>query len=249
MSTHFVFNRCLLVLIQMHFDQLRTIQLNTDTFANNLSWEDEIVEDVVIHGGQCTATWALLFVGVWASALWLRQNFAFSTEDDMTSGEFLLQFTHQAGLDLLESLLLGDWNVNDDCLKSKQNVETSAVLISPSWYRTRPHGREKCRAREAAASNRSSSPAPRELGRFASQSHLAHRHRFSQSLLRSSAIRIRKWMSSSRSFAGIREKFRGHQLRLLSITSKLLSDFLDISISMSGEQQARLHVEINLFQQ
>jgi hypothetical protein len=117
-STHFVFNCCLLVLVQMHFDQLRTIQLHTDTFAYNLSWEDEIVEDVIVHSGECTATWALLFVGVWASALWLGQNFTLGAENNMTSGEFLLQFTDQAGLDLLESLLLGGWNVNDDSLQT-----------------------------------------------------------------------------------------------------------------------------------
>lgn len=116
--THFVFNCCLLVLIQMHFNQLRTIQLNTNTFANNLSWEDQIVEDVVVDSGQCTATWSLLFVWVWTSTLRFRQDFTLCAENDMTTSKFLFQFTNQASLDLLESLLLGDWNVDNDSLRN-----------------------------------------------------------------------------------------------------------------------------------
>jgi hypothetical protein len=117
--THFVFNCCLLVLIQMHLHQLRAIQFNTNAFANDLSWEDEIFEDAVVNSGQGTASWTLLFVGVWTTAFWLGQNSTFSAENNMTAGEFLLQFTQQTSLDFLESLLLGDWNVNDDSLERK----------------------------------------------------------------------------------------------------------------------------------
>lgn len=101
----------------MHFDQLRTVQLDADALSDNLSWEDKIVKNAVINSGQGAATWALLLVWVGASALWLGQDLAFGAENNMTSGELLLQLTNQASLDLLESLLLGDWNVNDDGLK------------------------------------------------------------------------------------------------------------------------------------
>lgn len=109
----------------MHFDQLRTVQLDTDALSNNLSWEDEIVKNAVVDSGQGAATWALLLVWVGASALRLGQDLAFGAENNMTSRELLLQLTNQASLDLLESLLLGDWNVNDDGLKrDKQKVNS-----------------------------------------------------------------------------------------------------------------------------
>jgi hypothetical protein len=101
----------------MHLDQLGTVQLHANTLANNLSGKDEIVEDVVVDSGQCTATWALLFVWVGASATWLGQDLTLGAEHNMTAGEFLLQFTHQTGLDLLEGLLFGNWNVDNDSLK------------------------------------------------------------------------------------------------------------------------------------
>lgn len=110
----------------MHFDQLRTVQLDADALANDLSWEDEIVKNAIVDSSQGAATWALLLVWVGASALRLGQDLAFGTENDMTSGELLLQLTNQASLDLLESLLLGDWNVNDDGLK-QDNQTVSRV--------------------------------------------------------------------------------------------------------------------------
>lgn len=73
-STYFVFNCCLLVLVQMHFDQLRTIQFHTDALSNDLCWENEIIEDVIIDGCKCTTAWTLLFVWVGATATWLGQN-------------------------------------------------------------------------------------------------------------------------------------------------------------------------------
>lgn len=112
-----MFNGGLLVLVQMHFDQLRAVQLDANALSDNLSWEDKIVKNAVVDSGQGAATWALLLVWVGASALWLRQDPAFGAENDVTSGELLLQLTNQASLDLLESLLLGDWNVDNDGLK------------------------------------------------------------------------------------------------------------------------------------
>lgn len=115
-----MFDGRLLVLVQVHLNQLGSVQLHADTLANNLSGKDEIVEDVVVNSGQCTATWALLFVWVWATTTWLGQDLTLSAEDNVTSGEFLLQFTHQTSLNLLEGFLFWDWNVNDDSLKDLQ---------------------------------------------------------------------------------------------------------------------------------
>ena len=118
-STYFVFDSCLLILIQMHLNQLRTIQLHTNALANNFSWEDEIVQDVVIDSCQSAATWALLFVWVRTTTTRFGQNFTFSAEHDMLAREFLLQLTHKTGLNLLERLLFWNWDVDDDGLKDK----------------------------------------------------------------------------------------------------------------------------------
>lgn len=101
----------------MHLDQLRSVQLNTNALSNNLRWEDKVVEDVIVDSGQGTATGALLFVWVWATTTRLGKDLALSTEHNVTAGELLLQFANQASLDLLESLLLGDWNVDNDSLE------------------------------------------------------------------------------------------------------------------------------------
>ena len=101
----------------MYLDQLGTVQFHANALSNNLSGKDEIVKNVVVHCCQCTAARTLLFVGVWATATWLGQDFTLGAENNVTSGEFLLQFTHQTGLDLLEGFLFGDWNVNYDGLE------------------------------------------------------------------------------------------------------------------------------------
>lgn len=115
-STHLVLNRCLLVFIQMHFDHLRSVQHHTNALADNFRWEDEIVEHVFVDSCQRAAAWALLFIHVGAAAKWLGQDLAFSTEHKVTTGELLLQLTHQANLNLLERLLLRNWDEDDDSL-------------------------------------------------------------------------------------------------------------------------------------
>lgn len=117
-----MFNCCLLVLVQVNFDQLGTVQFHTNALSNNLSWEDKIVEDCIVDSGQSAASWSLLFVGVGASTLWLGQNSAFGTEHDVTAREFLLQFAHQSGLNLLEGSLLWNWNVDNDSLKDEMQI-------------------------------------------------------------------------------------------------------------------------------
>lgn len=112
-----MFDGGLLVLVQVNLDQLRTVQLDADTFANDFSWEYQIFQHGIEHSGQCSGTWTLLFQWVACVTLWFWQNFSLSNENNMLSGEFLLQFTNQTGLDLLESLLLWNWNVDNDGLE------------------------------------------------------------------------------------------------------------------------------------
>lgn len=114
-----MFDGGLLVLVQVNLDQLRAVELDADTLANNFSGEHQIIEDGIVHGGQGTAAWALLFVRIGTATAWLGHNLTFANEDYVLAGEFLFQFAHQAGLDLLERLLLGNRNVDDNSLKSQ----------------------------------------------------------------------------------------------------------------------------------
>lgn len=114
--SYLMFNCGLLIFVQMYFNQLGTIELDPDTFANNFCGEYQIFQDGIVDGSQGAGSWALLFVWVGASTTWFGQNFTFSHEDDMLAREFLLQLTDQARLDLLEGLLLWYGNVDDDCL-------------------------------------------------------------------------------------------------------------------------------------
>lgn len=115
--TYFVFNGGLLVLVQVHLNQLRAIQLDADALANDFSWEDQIFQDGIVDSGQSAGTWTLLLQ--WISSLTggLGQNLTFANNNDMFTREFLLQFTNQNDLDLLENLLLGNGNIDDDSLK------------------------------------------------------------------------------------------------------------------------------------
>lgn len=112
-----MFNGGLLVLVQVHLNQLRAIQLDADALANDFSWEDQIFQDGIVDSGQSAGTWTLLLQ--WISSLTggLGQNLTFANNNDMFTREFLLQFTNQNDLDLLENLLLGNGNIDDDSLK------------------------------------------------------------------------------------------------------------------------------------
>ena len=50
-----MFHSGLLGFVQVHLDQARSVQLHSDSFANKFSWENQILQDVVVHGSQGTA--------------------------------------------------------------------------------------------------------------------------------------------------------------------------------------------------
>ena len=47
-----MFHCGLLVLVEVHLDQTRAIQLDSDSFAYDLSREAEVFQDVVVNHGQ-----------------------------------------------------------------------------------------------------------------------------------------------------------------------------------------------------
>src|ERR1700761_4291020 len=55
-----VIHTSLLLLIEHHLQNLATIFFGAETLANNLDWEDQISEDGVVDGGQCSGAGSLL---------------------------------------------------------------------------------------------------------------------------------------------------------------------------------------------
>ncbi len=45
----------LLGLVEMYFDKTRSIQLDADSLSHDLCWVTQILQDVIMHGGQSTA--------------------------------------------------------------------------------------------------------------------------------------------------------------------------------------------------
>lgn len=141
--THFVLDGGLLVLVQVHLDQLLAVELDTDALADDLRGEHQVLEDGVVHGGQGSGAGPLLLQRVPRLALGLGQDLALADEHDLLAAELLLQLTHDADLDLLEGLLLGHGHVDDDRLGGTNGVSHSLgssgshPANSPSCCRTR----------------------------------------------------------------------------------------------------------------
>merc|ERR1719402_120112 len=98
-----VLNIGLLVAVQVHFDDAASIELHADTLSNDFSGVNQVLKHGVVHGGERAAAGALLLVLGPRLARRLGLDLALSDENNMFATEFLLQFAHQAHLDLLES--------------------------------------------------------------------------------------------------------------------------------------------------
>lgn len=128
-----MFNGGLLVLVQVHLDQLLAVQLDADALADDLRGEHEILEDGVVHRGQGSGAWPLLFQRVPRLALGLRQDLALADEHDLLAAELLLQLTDHTDLDLLEGLLLRHRHVDDDGLEG-ENYEMVDWIYESGCY-------------------------------------------------------------------------------------------------------------------
>jgi len=130
-KAHFVFDGGLLVLVQVHLDQLGAVQLDADALAHDLGGEDQILKDGVVHSGQSPGAGTLLLEGVAGLARGLGQNLALANHDDVLARELLLQLADQDDLDLLEHLLLWNGHVDDDGL-GKNTVKVLLIRVCMS---------------------------------------------------------------------------------------------------------------------
>jgi hypothetical protein len=93
-----VVNTSLLLLIEDNLQDLAAIFLGAETLAHDLDGVDEVSEDGVVHGGQCSGTGALLSEGCAAAvgALGAGEDTARGEDQDVAVGELLLELTGEA---------------------------------------------------------------------------------------------------------------------------------------------------------
>merc|ERR1712083_13592 len=111
---HLVLNVGLLVLIQMTFEQTSSIQLDPDSFPDNLSGINEIIQNAVVDSLQGAGPGSLLLQLV-CLPCGLGQDGSLSDEHNMLATELLIQLTDQPCLNLPESFQLRNWHEDHDC--------------------------------------------------------------------------------------------------------------------------------------
>ena len=77
--------------------ELPAIWLHADFPAHNLTWENQVLQDGVMHSYQCAAPGKFLLVFSIAFSSLLRQNSHLSNKDNVLPTEQLLQLTYQQG--------------------------------------------------------------------------------------------------------------------------------------------------------
>jgi hypothetical protein len=103
-----------ILLVQEDLDQFAAVCLDAGTTTNDLSWIDQILEDLVVHSSQSTAAWTLL-LGT-TLACWLRKDATLSNKDNMAVRELLLQLAGEALLNLMVLSQKWDWDKDNDGL-------------------------------------------------------------------------------------------------------------------------------------
>ena len=101
-----VINTTLLLLIEHHLQDLVSILLGAQPLADNLNGKNEVGEDRVVDGSECSGTGTLLSErGARAvGALGAGQNAARGEDQDVAVGELLLELTGETGTLTLDSV-------------------------------------------------------------------------------------------------------------------------------------------------
>jgi hypothetical protein len=94
-SIESVVNTSLLLLIENNLQDLAAIFLGAETLADDLDGVDEVGEDGVVNGGQCSGTGTLLSERCAAAvgALGAGEDTAGGEDQDVAVGELLLELT------------------------------------------------------------------------------------------------------------------------------------------------------------
>jgi hypothetical protein len=108
--------------VEVDLDDASAVDLASRALAGDLGGVDDVLEDGVLNGREGARARAksgrLLGTGVA-----LSEDVPLSDDDDVTSGELLLELAHETGLDLLERLLELVRHVHDDGLATGAAVD------------------------------------------------------------------------------------------------------------------------------
>ena len=108
-----VFHVVLLCFIQTDHYESAAVQLHGDSLTHNLTWENQVLQDGVMHGSQSEAPGMFLLIFHTTFLSWIKQNSPLSDEDDVFPSE-LLQLVQQLHLDFQERFQLPNGNKDDD---------------------------------------------------------------------------------------------------------------------------------------
>jgi hypothetical protein len=84
------------MVVYSHSDELVTVLGNTGALADNLRRPDEVLEHLLVDGGEGAGTGTLLLVGGAGFPLWLGEDSALGDENDVFVRELLLELTGKA---------------------------------------------------------------------------------------------------------------------------------------------------------
>jgi len=117
-----------LLFVENNLEQLAAILALKHATSNNFDWINEIGHDGLVNSLECTRTRALLrLVGAAAiAALGARENAARSNNEDVSLGEFLLEFTGEALLNLVPGREQRNRHENDNGLASRTDINLAS---------------------------------------------------------------------------------------------------------------------------
>jgi hypothetical protein len=98
-----VINTSLLLLVKNDLQGLASILLGAETLANNLDWVDEIAENSVVDGSECSGTRSLLGEGCSGAvgSLWARKDTTRCEDEDVTVRKLLLELAGETVVKLV----------------------------------------------------------------------------------------------------------------------------------------------------
>lgn len=79
-----------------HSDQFTTVGSDSRPLANNLTGPDEVVEDLLVDGGESSGSGSFLLVGGTGVSLGFGEDSSLGKEDDVFVGQLLLELSGES---------------------------------------------------------------------------------------------------------------------------------------------------------
>lgn len=89
-SFNLVFHVVPLGLVHVDLYKPAAVQFHAHSLAHNLTWENQILQDCIVHGCQSVAPGTPLLIFCMAFSSWLRQNSPLSAKDNVRPTELFL---------------------------------------------------------------------------------------------------------------------------------------------------------------